>query len=176
MGKGKITLIQGDITEHVADVIVNAANSSLLGGGGVDGAIHGAGGPAILEACKEIRSTQGECPPGHAVITTAGRLPSKYVIHTVGPIWKGGNQGEAEVLANCYSNSLSLAAKRHLRTIGFPSISTGVYGYPVRRAASVAIETTVNFLARDDKKIDRISWILFDVDTYRAYEAALAEM
>src|SRR5512133_985566 len=137
----KIELLQADITELVVDDIVNAANSSLLGGGGVDGAIHRKGGPAILEECIKIREKQGGCPTGEAVITTAGNMPSRSVIHTVGPIWRGGNNNEDELLRNCYLNSLKLAEENKLKTIAFPNISTGIYGFPKNRAAEIAIKT-----------------------------------
>ena len=133
-GRGRIQLTRGDITRETTDAIVNAANSSLLGGGGVDGAIHRAGGPAILEDCKRIRAQRGELPAGEAVVTTAGRLPCRRVIHTVGPIWHGGTHGEPETLARCYRNSLALAAAEGLESVAFPSISTGAYGYPVEQA------------------------------------------
>ena len=139
IGSTRIVLKRGDITEEEVDVIVNAANSGLLGGGGVDGAIHRAGGPAILEECRAIRARQGGCPTGEAVITTAGRLKARHVVHTVGPVWQGGAGGEAELLRNAYRNSLALAASHGAGTIAFPSISTGVYGYPVERAAPVAL-------------------------------------
>jgi O-acetyl-ADP-ribose deacetylase (regulator of RNase III) len=172
MTASKITLIQGDITEYKADAIVNAANSSLLGGGGVDGAIHQKGGPAILEECKVIRSRQGGCPAGEAVITTGGLLPCKFVIHTVGPVWRGGNLGEAETLSNCYRNCLTLAQKNNLQTIAFPSISTGVYGYPVSNAAGVAMETTRAFLKNTPTELTLVTWVLFDSQTYDAYKEA----
>ena len=173
MTASKITLIQGDITECKADAIVNAANSSLLGGGGVDGAIHRKGGPVILEECKVIRSRQGGCPAGEAVITTGGLLPCKHVIHTVGPIWRGGDQHEAKTLSNCYRNSLALAVRNNLNTVAFPSISTGVYGYPVSQAADVAIRTAKAFLTEHPAKLDLITWVLFDPQTYSAYKEAL---
>src|SRR5437899_3812361 len=136
---GRVRVIVGDITKQDVDVIVNAANSSLLGGGGVDGAIHRAGGPAILEECRKIRDTRGPLPAGEAVITGAGRLPCRYVIHTVGPVWQDGRSGEPETLARCYRNSLALAAEQGLKSLAFPSISTGAYGYPVAEAAAVAL-------------------------------------
>jgi O-acetyl-ADP-ribose deacetylase (regulator of RNase III) len=173
MDTSKITLTQGDITEAEADVIVNAANSSLLGGGGVDGAIHRKGGPSLLAACKVIRAKQGECPAGEAVITPGGLLPCKHVIHTVGPIWRGGDQGEAKTLSNCYSNSLALAVKTNLKTVAFPSISTGVYGYPVHKAATIAIDTTKAFLRDNPNTLDQVTWVLFDSQTYDAYKEAL---
>jgi O-acetyl-ADP-ribose deacetylase len=145
----RITVVHGDITKQTVDVIVNAANSSLLGGGGVDGAIHRAGGPSILAACLAIRQKKGDCPcpPGEAVITTAGNLPAKYVIHTVGPIWNGGNQGEPELLKSCYRKSLQLAVKNGARSIAFPNISTGVFRYPKDRAAAIAIHEIRTFLS-----------------------------
>src|SRR5882757_7583303 len=136
-----IYLQQGDITKLSVDAIVNAANSSLLGGGGVDGAIHRAGGLAILEDCQKIRARQGGCPVGEAVITTAGRLPAKFVIHTVGPVWRGGDNGEPDLLASAYRNSLRLALEHKIQSIAFPGISTGIYGYPKDAAARVAIST-----------------------------------
>ncbi|WP_332874876.1 O-acetyl-ADP-ribose deacetylase [Hymenobacter psoromatis] len=138
---------QGDITKMAATAIVNAANSSLLGGGGVDGAIHRAGGPAILEECRKIRARQGGCKTGEAVITTGGRLPAQYVIHTVGPVWNGGQKGEPELLANCYRNSLRLALENHLDSVAFPGISTGIYGYPRKDAVAIAVREIRQWLA-----------------------------
>ncbi len=137
---GRVTIKLGDITREAVDAVVNAANGSLLGGGGVDGAIHRAGGPGILAACKEIRATQypDGLPTGEAVITTAGRMPARYVIHTVGPVYRSGNSGEAGKLANCYRNALHVAADRDISTVAFPAISTGVYGYPPDEAAAVS--------------------------------------
>ena len=137
--KPQIEVIHGDITTMHVDVIVNAANPSLMGGGGVDGAIHRAAGPQLLEACKTVRQQQGECPPGHAVITIAGDLPASAVIHTVGPVWHGGQRGEPERLAACYRNSLVLAEAHHLADIAFPAISCGVYGYPPEAAAQIVV-------------------------------------
>lgn len=167
----KIELTIGDITEEETDAIVNAANPSLLGGGGVDGAIHRAGGPEILEECKEIRRKYGKCPPGHAVITGGGNLKAKYVIHTVGPIWQGGIADEDNVLRNAYLNSLKLASQYGIKTISFPSISTGAYRFPVDRAAAIAIDTVANYL-KEDSSIEKVRFILFDEDTYRQYERA----
>lgn len=166
-------LFQGDITKVAVDAIVNAANSSLLGGGGVDGAIHRAGGPQILEACKAIRARQGSCPPGKAVITTAGSLPARYVIHTVGPIWQGGLHHEAETLANCYHHSLELAVAHACKTIAFPNISTGVYGYPKEKAAQVAVQTTRDFLA-SHHSLEHIVFVVFDDENYRIYQELLS--
>lgn len=173
VGGTAIALEQGDITRHEADAIVNAANSGLLGGGGVDGAIHQAGGPAILEECKRIREQRGRLPAGQAVITTGGRLPARCVIHTVGPIWSGGASGEPETLASCYRESLELAAKHELGSIAFPSISTGAYGYPVPAAARVAVDAVRAWISAHEGALDRVSWVLFDAATYEAYREAL---
>lgn len=169
----RIHLIQGDITKMEVDVIVNAANSSLLGGGGVDGAIHRAGGPAILEECKEIRARQGRCDTGKAVITTAGNLPARKVIHTVGPVWNGDNKEEKDqLLSNCYINSLMLAIQNSLRTIAFPNISTGVYGYPKKRAAGIAINAVQTFLQENDK-IASVWFVCFDWENHNLYQQLL---
>lgn len=168
-----IELVLGDITLRAADAIVNAANPSLLGGGGVDGAIHSAGGPAILEECKTIHAERGGLPAGEAVVTGAGRLPARYVIHAVGPVWQGGGHGEAELLASCYRNALRIAADLGLHTVAFPSISTGIYGYPVEQAALVAIGTVAGFLASEEKSPFRVRFVLFDAVTYATYAGAL---
>lgn len=168
-----IQVIQGDITKVKVDAIVNAANSSLLGGGGVDGAIHRAGGPAILEACKAIVERQGGCKNGDAVITTAGKLPAKYVIHTVGPVWRGGNSGEPSLLANCYTRSLQLAVEHHCTSIAFPAISTGVYGYPKREAAPIAIASILVFLQRV-KGFEKILLVCFDDENFQYLQQELA--
>ena len=172
IGKAKLSLILGDITKQNSGAIVNAANSSLMGGGGVDGAIHRAGGPAILEECKKIRTTKGPLPAGKAVITTGGKLPARYVIHTVGPVWHGGTHQEAEVLASAYRESLKLAVENGIKTISFPSISTGVYGYPVGEAATVALKTVTGFLW-EDTSIEEVVFVLFDASTYEVYAHAL---
>ena len=171
-----ISLIQGDITKQTTDAIVNAANSSLMGGGGVDGAIHRAGGPAILEECKKIVAKQGRLPTGDAVLTTGGNLPAKYVIHTVGPIWSGGNKVEAKLLASAYTESLRLAEKYNLKSISFPSISTGAYRYPLTDAARIAVESVVKFAKEEAKSIKEIVFVLFDAGTYAHYENALANI
>jgi O-acetyl-ADP-ribose deacetylase len=171
-GKTKIRLTKGDITRQTVDGIVNAANSSLLGGGGVDGAIHRAGGTAILEECKQIRAMQGTCAPGQAVITGGGNLPVKFVIHTVGPIWRGGSTNEAETLANAYTNSLALAIQYEIRTIAFPSISTGAYGYPINEAATIALNAVRDFCTKTDG-INEVRFVVFDEFNLRAYEDAL---
>lgn len=161
----RIDLLQADITKVSADAIVNAANSSLLGGGGVDGAIHRAGGKAILEECKMIVARQGGCKTGQAVITTAGNLPAKYVIHTVGPIWNGGNKDEEQKLSDCYRNSLQLAVENGCETVAFPNISTGVYRFPKKEAARVAVNTVSEFLAQTDK-IKKVIFVCFDEENY----------
>ncbi|HXX62785.1 MAG TPA: O-acetyl-ADP-ribose deacetylase [Bacteroidota bacterium] len=163
-----LTLMRADITDQDTDAIVNAANSSLLGGGGVDGAIHRAGGPQILEECKMIRATCGECPPGEAVVTGGGRLKCRFVIHTVGPVWQGGKHGEEQLLANAYRNSLRLAAERNLQTIAFPSISTGAYGFPIQRAAHIALSTVTDFLKSDSSLVE-VRFIVFSHDDYEVY-------
>jgi O-acetyl-ADP-ribose deacetylase (regulator of RNase III) len=176
IGNRSFSLIKGDITRQSTEAIVNAANSGLMGGGGVDGAIHRAGGPAILEECKRIVEKQGRLPAGKAVITTAGNLPAKYVIHTVGPVWHGGNKNEAELLASSYRESLRLAEKKGLRSVSFPSISTGAYVYPVNQAAEIAIKTVVSFLEEEASSIEEVVFVLFNDITYDAYQAALSEL
>ena len=174
IGATKLVLTTGDITQAEVDAIVNAANSSLMGGGGVDGAIHRAGGPSILEECKRIVAAQGRLPPGRAVLTTGGRLPARHVIHTVGPIWRGGDDGEEETLRSCYRESLALARRYALARIAFPSISTGAFGYPVERAARVALGA-VRDEASSAPGFTEVRFVLFDERTYRAYaEAARA--
>ena len=172
----KLSIIQGDITKRATDAIVNAANLSLMGGGGVDGAIHRAGGPAILEECKQIVSRQGRLPTGKAVITTGGNLKARFVIHTVGPIWHGGNQGEPELLASAYRESLKVAAENNLSSISFPSISTGAYGYPVAEAAKVAIRTVASFLKEQSTPIKEVVFVLFDSATFESYSSMLRQI
>jgi O-acetyl-ADP-ribose deacetylase (regulator of RNase III) len=167
-----IELAEGDLTRETTDAIVNAANSSLLGGGGVDGAIHRAGGPRILEACREIRARRGELPPGEAVATTGGALAARYVIHTVGPIWRGGGANEPEILASAYRSSMQVAEELALSSVAFPSISTGAYGYPVERAAPIAIETVRDALSRATR-VTLVRFVLFDAQTLAAYEQAI---
>jgi len=169
-----IELIKGDITEIKVDAIVNAANSSLLGGGGVDGAIHRKGGKAILEECIQIRNRQGGCPTGEAVYTTAGNLPATYVIHTVGPVWNSGKSNEAVLLANCYRNSLKLADSLGVKTIAFPNISTGIYGYPKPQAAEVAIQTVKDY-QNTQTAIEKVVFVCFDEGNYQIYEELLIE-
>jgi len=172
----KLRIIQGDITQQTTDAIVNAANPSLMGGGGVDGAIHRAGGPAILEECKQIVARHGRLPTGKAVMTTGGNLKAKHVIHTVGPIWHGGNKGEPELLASAYHESLKLAADSNLNSISFPSISTGAYGYPVDRASKVAIDAVITFLSRSPTSLREVVFVLFDAQTFGTYSSALKEI
>ena len=177
LGGGKMVEICGpaDLIAETTDAIVNAANSSLLGGGGVDGAIHRAGGPAILAECRQIVSKIGTLPAGKAVITTAGRLAAKYVIHTVGPIYRGGERGEAETLANCHRESVRLAEEHNLASVAFPAISTGAYGYPVTEAAPIAISTVLDALvSAEHMTLGR--FVLFDVSTVRAYERAAEKL
>ena len=168
----KIELVSGDITLEATDAIVNAANSSLMGGGGVDGAIHRAGGPAILEECRKIVAKQGGCKTGEAVITTAGNLPAKFVIHTVGPVWNGGKNRERELLASCYKNSLQVAADNGVRRIAFPNISTGVYRFPKEEAAAIAVKTVDEFLSTTDE-IDSVVFVCFDDENHRLIQQEL---
>lgn len=167
IGNTVFFLEEGDITRQETEAIVNAANSRLAGGGGVDGAIHRAGGPKIMEECRKI----GGCPTGQAVITTGGNLKAKYVIHTVGPIYRGGHQGEPDLLASAYRESLKLAEKKGIRSVAFPSLSTGAYGYPLKEAAEIAVKTVTDYL-REHPVFDRVGFVLFGEEAYRAYEAA----
>jgi O-acetyl-ADP-ribose deacetylase len=165
-----IKLVQGDITKMTTDAIVNAANTSLLGGGGVDGAIHRAGGSAILEECIKIRNKQGGCNIGEAVITTAGNLPSQYVIHTVGPVWNGDNEETKALLANCYKNSLKIAENKKLKSIAFPNISTGIYHFPKGKAAEIAIDVIKSF---SNNTIEEVTFVCFDEENYNLYKQLL---
>ena len=177
INRTRLSVIRGDITQQATDAIVNAANPSLMGGGGVDGAIHRSGGPAILEECRQIVYRQGRLPTGKAVITTGGNLSARFVIHTVGPIWHGGNKGEeSELLASAYQESLKEAAENKLSSISFPSISTGAYGYPVAQAAEVAIRTVVSFLKEQVISIKEVVFVLFDSATFESYSSALGEI
>jgi O-acetyl-ADP-ribose deacetylase (regulator of RNase III) len=166
----KIELIQGDITKLEVDAIVNAANKSLLGGGGVDGAIHRAAGPELLEECKTLNG----CKTGQAKITKGYNLPAKYVIHTVGPVWNGGKYNEDDLLTNCYRNSLKMASKHGLSIIAFPNISTGVYHFPKERAAAIAISTVGDYI-RQDESIQKVYFVCFDNDNYQIYQKKLKE-
>ena len=176
IGSARLEIARGDLTRESVDAIVNAANSSLLGGGGVDGAIHRGGGRAILEECRAIRARQGELPPGQAVATTAGALPARRVIHTVGPVWRGGAAGEAETLASCYRTSLALADGEGLASVAFPSISTGAFGYPIDQAAPIALSTIAAFLA-SARTVRLVRCVLFserDLEVYRRAMESLA--
>ena len=177
VGKAVVRLVQGDITEQETEAIVNAANPSLMGGGGVDGAIHRKGGPTIREECARIREREWPdgLPVGEAVITSGGRLKAKYVIHTVGPIWRGGNKREPQLLAKAYRSSLSLAVSRGIKRISFPSISTGAYGYPVEKASRVALRAVKEFLEREDK-LEEVRFVLFTESDLRVYEEAAKEI
>jgi len=177
VGKTRILIIRGDITEQNTDAIVNAANNSLMGGGGVDGAIHRKGGPTILEECIKIRETKwpNGLPTGNAVITKGGNLEARYVIHTVGPVWSGGDRGEPELLASAYRNSLRLAVSKGLRTIAFPSISTGAYSYPIEKASRVAVKTVVEFLNGEDQ-LDEVVFVLFSSAAFDSYKDTAREL
>jgi len=173
IGSCKIELQQGDITDQVVDAIVNAANSRLAGGGGVDGAIHRRGGPAIMAETK-AKYPQG-CPTGSAVITGAGNLSAKYVIHAVGPVWRGGDQGEAELLASAYRSALRLAVEHHCQSVAFPALSAGAYGYPLDQAAAIALKTVADFL-REHQAPPLVRFVLFDSRTFGVFAAKLAEL
>jgi O-acetyl-ADP-ribose deacetylase (regulator of RNase III) len=175
MMQNKIEVVKGDITKLTVDAIVNAANSSLMGGGGVDGAIHRAGGPTILDECRKIVARQGGCKTGEAVITTAGNLPSKFVIHTVGPVWNGGNRNERGLLANCYRNSLQLAVENNCKTIAFPNISTGVYRFPKEEAAHIAVKTVAEFLKKSTA-IDQVIFVCFDEENFGLINVEIAKL
>ena len=170
----RIKLIRGDITKIKADAIVNAANTSLLGGGGVDGAIHRAGGPAILADCRRIRDRQGGCEVGESVITSGGNLAARYVIHTVGPVWQDGHHSEDDLLAFAYRNSLRLAVAHQLKTIAFPNISTGIYHFPKNMAAVIAVDTVTDFL-EVDKELEHVIFVCFDEENYELYDALLGK-
>jgi len=168
-----IILLLGDITEIEVDAIVNAANSSLLGGGGVDGAIHRKGGDRILQECRDIRARQGRCKTGEAVYTTAGLLPAQYVIHTVGPVWNGGNKDECALLADCYRNSLLLADKLNAKTIAFPNISTGIYHFPKKEASLIALDTVKSYFKDKNSNINKVFFVCFDKENYDLYQAMI---
>lgn len=167
-----IEVVLGDITNIEVDAIVNAANSSLLGGGGVDGAIHRAGGNTILEECRRIRNKQGGCKVGQAVITTAGRLPARYVIHTVGPVWNNGQSDEESLLASAYSSSLKIAVDNQVKSVAFPNISTGIYGFPKEKAAEIAIQTVTAFLASTNA-IESVIFVCYDAENHDIYTRLL---
>jgi O-acetyl-ADP-ribose deacetylase (regulator of RNase III) len=175
IGKTLVKIIMGDITEQETEAIVNAANSGLMGGGGVDGAIHRAGGPQILTECKEIRARQGTLPTGRAVITSGGRLKARYVIHTVGPVWSGGNRNEDELLRSAYRSSLTLASERGIRSISFPSISTGIYSFPVERAARLALREVRDFV-KNHPGFEEVRFVLFSAPVLKEFETAWEEI
>ncbi len=168
-----LKLVVGDITHVTADAIVNAANSALAGGGGVDGAIHRAGGESIMQDLDRIRGTTGGCATGSAVVTGAGRLPARFVFHAVGPVYHGGNHGEAELLASCYRTCLNLAEEHSVQTIAFPSISTGVYGYPVSEAARIALKEVAEHLQREAIRLIEVKFVLFSQADYQVYASCL---
>lgn len=169
----RLRLVQGDITKLATTAIVNAANSSLLGGGGVDGAIHREGGPQILAECRQIRARQGKCKTGEAVLTSGGQLPAAYVIHTVGPVWNGGHKGEPELLANCYRHSLQITADKQLESVAFPGISTGIYGYPKAEAAHIAVREVRQWLAAHEWPRE-VTFVVFDDENRKIYEQEIA--
>lgn len=166
--KERLKILKGDITQLQVDAIINAANPTLLGGGGVDGAIHKAAGPGLFEECKKL----GGCAVGHAKISKGYRLPAKYVIHTVGPVWRGGVKGEPQLLSSCYQECLNIALEYGIKTIAFPAISCGIYGYPISQAATIAIKETANFLELHTE-IESVAFVCFDDTVYEAYEHAL---
>ncbi|MGE5324341.1 MAG: O-acetyl-ADP-ribose deacetylase [Actinomycetota bacterium] len=174
-GRASLELVQGNIVEETTDAIVNAANSSLLGGGGVDGAIHRAAGPQLLAECRKLRDLRGPLPPGQAVSTSGGKLIARYVIHTVGPVWQGGNKNEPQILESCYCHSIEEAGRLHCASVSFPSISTGAFGYPVRQAANIAVRTVAELL-QEAQSVLLARFVLFDSETFAAYERAAQEL
>jgi O-acetyl-ADP-ribose deacetylase len=166
----KIQVVFGDITRQAVDAIVNAANESLLGGGGVDGAIHSAAGKELELACRKIHEEKGGCKTGDAVITTGGNLPAKFVIHTVGPVWRGGKQQEAELLSGAYLSSLRLASENGIKTIAFPNISTGIYGFPKEQASKIAVSAVADFLSNNKTSVENVIFVCFDRENYELYQ------
>lgn len=175
VNKTTFSIKQGDITQEVVDVIVNAANSGLLGGGGVDGAIHRAAGPSVLEECAAIRESQGKCPTGGAVITGAGNLRAKFIVHAVGPVWSGGERQEEQKLKDAYTNSLEVSARKGAKSIAFPAISTGAYRYPIKEAAGVALKVCADY-AKSSEQFEEIRFILFSARDLRVYAEELAQL
>ena len=173
--KATLELVTGDITDETTDAIVNAANSSLLGGGGVDGAIHQAAGPSLLTECKKIRDLRGPLPPGQAVTTSGAKLKARYVIHTVGPVWQGGKVNEPQILESCYCNSMEQANIKSCTSVSFPSISTGAFGYPVGPAAQIALRAIADLL-HQPRSVKLVRFVLFDERSYKAYAAAAEEL
>lgn len=176
IGQAKLSVVLGDITGQSTDGIVNAANPGLMGGGGVDGAIHRAGGPVILKECEQIIARQGRLPTGKAVITTGGNLKAKFIIHTVGPVWHGGSKGEPQLLASAYRESLKVADNNKLTSVSFPSLSTGAYSYPVAGAAEVAVKTVASFLKEEPAFLKEVIFVLFDAATHETYRSALEKL
>ena len=174
IGRCRLGLLRGDITQQTTDAIVNAANTTLMGGGGVDGAIHRAGGPAILEECKKIVAEIGRCPTGEAVITGGGNLKARHVIHTVGPVWNGGGQNESELLTGAYRNSLRLAVDNGIKTISFPSISTGAYRFPIDKASDIALRTVADFVKH--APLNEVRFVLFSQNDFDVYRDALSRI
>ncbi len=169
INNNQIQVIRGDITRQAVDAIVNAANESLLGGGGVDGAIHSAAGRELDLACRKIHDEKGGCKTGDAVITTGGNLPAKFVIHTVGPVWRGGKQREAELLSSAYLSSLRLAAENGIKTIAFPNISTGIYGFPKEQASKIAVSAVADFLNNNETSVESVVFVCFDQENFELY-------
>jgi len=168
ISRSKLVLLQGDITLEETDAIVNAANSGLMGGGGVDGAIHRAGGPRILEECRKIRIARGDLPTGEAVVTSGGNLKARFVIHTVGPVWHGGHRDEDRLLGNAYRNSLEAAVRNHIGSVAFPSISTGVYGFPMERASEIAFSTVCQFVCKH-QEVKEVRFVVFSKPDFDVY-------
>ncbi|MBZ5506767.1 MAG: O-acetyl-ADP-ribose deacetylase [Acidobacteriia bacterium] len=173
--RATLELLMGDITHETTDAIVNAANSGLLGGGGVDGAIHKAAGPALLAECKKIREQRGALPAGQAVTTSGAKLKARYVIHTVGPVWQGGKVNEPQILESCYCHSMEQANLKNCTSVSFPSVSTGAFGYPVASAAQIALRAIADLL-HEPKSVKLVRFVLFDERTYKAYAAAAEEL
>ena len=176
IGSSVLALWEGDITKLAADAIVNAANSKLIGGGGVDGAIHRAGGPSIMRELDVIRERTGGCPTGSAAVTGAGKLPARFVFHAVGPVYRDGRHGEPEALASCYRTCLELAEQHNAKTVSFPSISTGVYGYPLEAAAQIAIRTVAEFLRKPECRIERVTLVVFGAEALETYRRVLTKL
>ncbi len=176
IGNSVLAVWEGDITKLPVDAIANAANQQLIGGGGVDGAIHRAGGPSIMKELDKIRASTGGCPTGSAVLTSAGNLPARYVLHAVGPVYRDGRHGEPELLASCYRTCLRLAQENGAKTISFPSISTGVYGYPLEEAAAIAIKTVTEFLNQPGGQIERVTLVVFGQPALKTYEKAFQKL
>jgi len=176
INSNQIQVIRGDITRQAVDAIVNAANESLLGGGGVDGAIHSAAGRELDLACRKIHDEKGGCKTGDAVITTGGNLPAKFVIHTVGPIWRGGKQKEAELLSSAYLSSLRLASENGIKSIAFPNISTGIYGFPKEQASKIAVSAVTDFLNKNETSVEKVIFVCFDQENFELYKGLVGKV